>query len=244
MFETLENFNWDVHQNDPNNWVQIPEFGVIPLDVEFEGFAFPILGPQISGIEWRVPVWETVKIVRSIAQNRFGTLANLRNVVQSLQESALLLDPAFDAFTPDQTLAFFYDIFFFNVERAVTQSGKTLADETRRSVYLARAMESSVGLLAGRPLSQETFSSARTELARTGADARHGPTREARDWVRAEWNAHRAGFDGNKSEFARVYSKRLLNERSIKVKEKQIREVWLQDTPPAGKRAGLPADRE
>lgn len=230
MFETQKNFNWALHQNDPDNWVRIPEFGITPSDVSFTGFAYPILGPKFSGFHWRVPVWETVKVVRSIAKKRFGSLASLRIAAQSLYESNFI-DPELDNFTPDQAFAFFYDGFFLNIERAVTQSGKTLVEEQARSQSLARAMESAVGLIAGQPLSQQTVKSARSELARSAADARHREGRQAREWVRAEWDAHQGAYEGNKSAFARDYSARLRNERSIKVTEKQLREIWLKDKP-------------
>lgn len=194
MWETQKNFNWTVHQNDPNNWVRIPEFGVIPVEVSFDGFAMPILGPKFSGFHWRVPVWETVKIVRSLAQKRFGTLANLHDVVLSLYESNLI-DPEFDEFTSDQALAFFYDGFFFNVERAVSQSGKTLVGEQSRSASLARAMESAVGFLAGQPISQKAISLARSELARSGSEARHAENRAMKRDVFAWLDANMVKFN-------------------------------------------------
>ncbi len=53
------------------------------------------------------------------------------------------------------------------------------------------------------------------------------------DFVKNEWAKYRNDYDGNKSEFARIYSRRVLNEHGLKVTEKQIREVWLKDTPVA-----------
>ncbi len=73
---------------------------------------------------------------------------------------------------------------------------------------------------------------------------RHAPNRKAREFVVAEWLQHRDVYGGNKSEFARHYVKRLWNERQLKITEKQMREVWLADTPRASKPDGLPVDGE
>lgn len=78
----------------------------------------------------------------------------------------------------------------------------------------------------------------RSRLARLGAEAAHGESNNARAWVQSEWLKHRDVYSGNKSAFARDYVGRLRHERSVVVTEKQMREVWLRDTPPAGKRAG------
>ncbi|WP_439519085.1 hypothetical protein [Hydrogenophaga sp.] len=242
MFEMQKNFNWAVHQNDPNNWVKIPEFDVIPSTVSFVGFAYPILGPKDKGFLWRVPVWETVRTVRLLAKRRFGTLLQLRVASRSLYEEDLL-DPEREVFSDDQAFAFFYDAFFFNIERAVLQNGKTLVDEQARSVGLARAMEAAVQLMGGQRPNLVSVASARIALARSGADAKHRDGRQAREWIRAEWATHRGAYDGNRSAFARDYCARLWNERFVKVTEKQLREVWLRDAPPAGKPAGLQASR-
>ena len=67
---------------------------------------------------------------------------------------------------------------------------------------------------------------------------KHAPHRKAREFVIAEWELHRSNYDNNKSAFARDYVRRVWNEMSVSVTEKQLREVWLRDTPPAGKPAG------
>lgn len=82
----------------------------------------------------------------------------------------------------------------------------------------------------------------RTKTASDMAGARHKANREAKDFVRSEWSKHREAYGGNKSAFARDYVKRVLNEFSVKVTEKQMREVWLADTPLAGKPDGMLAD--
>lgn len=78
-------------------------------------------------------------------------------------------------------------------------------------------------------------------LSERGADAalsRHGESNNARAWVQSEWLEHREAYGGNKSAFARDYVRRVRNERGVVVTEKQMREVWLKDTPSAGNPAG------
>lgn len=49
----------------------------------------------------------------------------------------------------------------------------------------------------------------------------------AREFVLNEWAMHRHEYEGNKSEFARVYARRVKHEMMVDVTEKTIREVWL-----------------
>jgi hypothetical protein len=74
--------------------------------------------------------------------------------------------------------------------------------------------------------------------ARNKAWRQHAPRRAAFEWVIAEWVAHSAAYEGNKSAFARDYSRRVKLEHGISITEKQMREVWLRDTPSASTPAG------
>lgn len=80
-----------------------------------------------------------------------------------------------------------------------------------------------------------------SDAASSKAAKLHAPRNNAKNWVRSEWIEKHEAYGGNKSEFARHYARRIKNERSIEITEKTIREVWLADTPAAGKQAGLPA---
>ncbi len=82
------------------------------------------------------------------------------------------------------------------------------------------------------------FKERATELA----SRRHQPTNKARAWVIAEWSIHKSAYIGNKSASARYYVGRLRHALGVSVTEKQLREVWLKDTPPASKPDGLPAN--
>ena len=77
-----------------------------------------------------------------------------------------------------------------------------------------------------------------SELARENATKRHAPGKIARDFVVEEWAKHSGEYAGNKSAFARDYVRRVLHEFTVRVTEKQLREVWLSTTPSAANRPG------
>lgn len=64
---------WAIDRNDPDNWLTIPEFYVNPKDVDFKGFARPILGPEPEGREMKAAIRELVKVVRTEARKRFNS---------------------------------------------------------------------------------------------------------------------------------------------------------------------------
>lgn len=72
----------------------------------------------------------------------------------------------------------------------------------------------------------------------------HAKNHAARDFVQKEWMRYRHEYRNNKSEFTRHYVKRVFNELGVTVTEKQMREVWLQDTQFPSKPDGMPADGE
>jgi hypothetical protein len=80
------------------------------------------------------------------------------------------------------------------------------------------------------------------DKARRAALRKHGPTNRAKAFVIAEWAKHKSAYSENKSAFARDYVRRVHNEYQVSITEKQMREVWLKDTPSASKPDGVPAD--
>lgn len=82
----------------------------------------------------------------------------------------------------------------------------------------------------------------RSEIYREKANTKHEQSNQAKAFVQSEWHKHKVAYDNNKSAFSRDYVKRVLNELNVKVTEKQMKEVWLKDTPTASKPDWLPAD--
>jgi hypothetical protein len=58
------------------------------------------------------------------------------------------------------------------------------------------------------------------------------------EFVISEWEKYRVDYDGNKSAFTRDYVRLVLKKNGVTVTEKQMREVWLKDTPTASTPAG------
>lgn len=75
-------------------------------------------------------------------------------------------------------------------------------------------------------------------VARKAVAKRFAANDAAKTWVRSEWKAHSAAYEGNKSAFARDYVRRVRNERGVSITEKTMCEVWLRDTPDARIPAG------
>lgn len=80
--------------------------------------------------------------------------------------------------------------------------------------------------------------------AQRGGIAKNAKHADAKKFVLEEWSKHQAAYKGNKSAFSRDYAARVRREFTdrfgvaIHISEKQIREVWLSNTPAAGKQAG------
>ena len=51
-----------------------------------------------------------------------------------------------------------------------------------------------------------------------------------RAFVISEWKKHRVDYNNNKSAFAEIYSKRVMNEFPVKISARTIREDWLKET--------------
>ena len=75
--------------------------------------------------------------------------------------------------------------------------------------------------------------------ARKNAERSHAAKNKAKKFVLTEWVQHRAAYKNNKTKFATDYVRRVANEfidangDPLKISTKQMREVWLKDTPVA-----------
>lgn len=76
---------WLEDQNDPDNWLRIPDFGVKPVDVVFTGFAFPIVSPlHHEGLP--LEVRNIVRGLRQLARAEFSSLSELREACNSAMD--------------------------------------------------------------------------------------------------------------------------------------------------------------
>ncbi|PNG46556.1 MULTISPECIES: hypothetical protein [unclassified Variovorax] len=70
---------WSTDQLDPDNWFRIPEFGVMPQQVGFEGFAFPVVSPGHPNYETAASVRSMLKVARGLIRKDFDRLQDVRS---------------------------------------------------------------------------------------------------------------------------------------------------------------------
>ena len=140
--------DWSERQNDPNNWLKIPEFGVAPEDVAFEGFSLPIVGPGGDPFGYLESVRDMVEVARAHAKLVFGSQANLF-------EAATHAWDAFDSGTDPaswdqkQAAALRFTLMMQALQGAVSCRGKQPLPRVLREVAFAASMLSD--FLVNRP---------------------------------------------------------------------------------------------
>ncbi len=68
---------WLRDQNDPDNWLIIPEFGVNPQSVAFKGFAFPIVGPCTENPDAANSIRAMLRAGRKKIRSEFATQSSM-----------------------------------------------------------------------------------------------------------------------------------------------------------------------
>lgn len=128
------------------------------------------------------------------------------------------------------------------IGRAAINATKAIAHaESLHSAELSRPFDASKQATIQAEAVAEALSREASERAAKAANKRHAPSKSARDWVCKEWALLSDSYSGNKSEFSRIYAARVKHEfkdskgEPLSVTEKTIREVWLSNTPTAGK---------
>lgn len=112
---TTNSFDWDELQQNPDNWIEIPEFGVMPADVDFQGFAFPILDPTTDGDHWRVALFDASSMVRQQARSRFARLAEIKDLYYKAFDSEELKA----TWTAEHAFAIRYGMFFDYLRQSI-----------------------------------------------------------------------------------------------------------------------------
>lgn len=175
--ESLKNNNWHIHQNDPDNWLRIPEFNVLPKDVIFAGFSIPILLPTTERLQLSYSVWQIVKIVRVEAKKRFNSLAELKKAHSNFLERCIIFDKelTIEPYSGEELFAYRYESIFYNLESCLQCYKK---NKVRSIVALAHASTDLAEMLIEKPISEEATRELRSTLAKNAAYARHSENRE------------------------------------------------------------------
>ena len=229
---------WVEDQQDPDNWLVIPEFGIMPVEVGFKGFAFPIMTPSGSDPHFTFAIRNIVTSLRSEAKKRFHTLADLEVESKQVWERAARAygGPLQWRMTSDEVFAVRYVQLMENLKHCVQSHQKA---KGKSLLLLAHAAMDLAHLLVEKPIGPEERDAFLRERARLGGIAKMKKYSPARTWVVSEWAAHHGSYEGNKTVFAKHYARRVKMEHGVEITEKTIREVWLRNTPFASKRAGL-----
>lgn len=114
---------WAIDQLDPDNWLEIPDFGILPLDVVFEGFAYPLVSTTLRGRALRVIIREQVKTARSLIRTQHLTLADVKaNYLQVLDMMTDGLETEKIDATPAQAMSTCYMVFMSSANQASQSS--------------------------------------------------------------------------------------------------------------------------
>ena len=110
---------WAVDQLDPDNWLRIPDFGINPKDVAFEGFAIPIVAPNFKSHGLQCLLREHVKTARALIRKEKRSLDEVKaDFLQVLD----MMDakPAFEKIDASrrQAMATFYMVSMQSAELA------------------------------------------------------------------------------------------------------------------------------
>ena len=168
----MKNHNWHSLQNDPDNWIEIPEFHILPREVNFEGFAYPILAEKADDFLVLVPIQETVSRLRHEARNRFSTLAALKNAYSKVVIEATEFDDNFIpiSVSPNEAFATRYEILMSTIKLSVQYRRGSKKNES--SVHLARIASLLADMIGGASLSEADIRKIRSEQGRKGAAAK------------------------------------------------------------------------
>jgi hypothetical protein len=229
---------WQISFPDPDNWLTIPEFGVLPADVGYAGFDHPIFTPECSDVKWRCQLLAAVKLVRAGIRNRFPTLLDLR---RNNDEYLAILQRERDggrqwmgtrAVSEDQRLAAKYEHFIQALMWALDAHASGTMDRGWSSLVTA------LFVVAGIPIALShdgiLIATTASELGRKGHDKRasRDPKIEAKRAVYECWKQWRAGileYQG-KNHFGRVMKKKFPVLTSIPVIAGWARE-WDRGKP-------------
>lgn len=188
--EFLPNNNWHLHQNDPDNWINIPDFDVLPLDVNFKGFEYPIMGPT-NNESWKVRyfVWEIVKAVRTQAKKRFKSITDLKIAHISMIDRVGIFDKDFtiETYSDDELFAYRYHSIFYSLNRCL----QLYKSDINTSIgALASAGADLAEMMIEKPIDGETMRKIRSGIGRSGANAKLAadPKQKAKALIRECWD--------------------------------------------------------
>lgn len=211
---------WAVDQLDPDNWLRIPDFGINPKDVVFEGFSFPIVTPMLKGYGLRCIVREHVKTARALMRKEERSLSDVRtDFIEVLDMTKAKPESEKIDASPSQAMATFYTFAMQSAELAdrlsMDRNSRSLercyeaiahcAEEVRNlMVFSLSGKKESHNTAIDEAMRRYVDSQRRalSEAGRRGASAKHETTRALKKWALEQAN----GMRGSDRDIARRLS--------------------------------------
>lgn len=211
---------------DPDNWLQIPEFGINPQDVDFKGFALPITTSSCQADDVLCLIRELVKTARFLIRQEGFSLSEVKadfiqfkDMIDAKGESEKL-NPS-----RRQFMAFLYMLVMQDAQIAV---GRSVKGAIARAVCFKEiancAREIRTLMLLSLNGKDEFFKSivtevcqrfkaqkqARSDAGKQGAGSKHAPANAVKKWALGEAAAMRgAGMRISGTDMARKLSNNL-----------------------------------
>lgn len=115
-----EHADWNVDKLDPDNYLVIPEFGVMPESVQFKGFDCPLVYPGVPHREAAKSIRSMLRVARLQIRKRFNSYADVIRVFDEVfhikGDGVEIDDPA--EMTEDQREANFFMLIAIRLSQA------------------------------------------------------------------------------------------------------------------------------
>ncbi len=168
--------------NDPDTWITIPEFNVLPADVGGKGFDHFIGNPVINK-SIRGPIWNIVGSMRQMAKARFDSLSDLYAVNEYVVASGKRAEKG----TDKEWLAWGYVNIFEALERWYQIHP---FNNLEGSVLLANIADHALCMFSGGPYDAKSIHDHHSGFARKGAMTKlaNSPKQKEKKFVRGCWD--------------------------------------------------------
>ena len=184
---------------DPDTWITIPEFNILPADVDGQGFDHFVGGQEIDE-SIRESIRNIIWFMRDKAKRRFASLSDLMVAFNRLH----LGEKKFNAASEDEWFAYAYVCVFDILERWFHTHPRHKLDG---SILLAQLAEQLLYMFSAGPHDPKSIGELRSQFAKKGAATMlaKSPKQRTKQLVRECWEAWQArptAYDG-KSAFSR-----------------------------------------
>lgn len=167
---------------DPDTWIVIPEFDVLPADVNGRGFDRFVFVPEIDR-SIQGPIWNIIGSMRTLAKKRFSSLAELTAATDRVLVSR---KPA-EKGTDDEWFAYGYSSVFDLLERWHHTYPVNMLEA---SIMLARIADDVLAMFTGGPHDPKSIAELRSQFAKKGAATKlaKSPKQQEKQFVRGCWD--------------------------------------------------------